>query len=365
MQRHYPLNPATGLEDAALLPWANGNPALGTEGSYPPFGLFTDPQDEILNAIAGSGQAIGSTLSQLLQALSRGIFLGTFAGTANALTAALPGSVAIPALTAGMRFTGIIASTNTGAVTLTLSGFTSAPGPKAMTRPNISPLKANDVVAGQVVTLVFDGTQFQAQSISQTVPGTSNEELLSSTTRTIPAGVYAVTLDAIGGGGGGGYSNSAGAGGGGSGAGRSFGRFAVTPGEILTITIGAGGASYIAGGTTSVVSNLQGTLLSASGGSIGGIGSSAAGSGASTSGNGTGGQINQPGELGVNGTVASGGLLFGGPGGGARTGGGYTFSPTAGGSAGASGTYPGGGGSGGAGSSAGGPGAQGRVIYSY
>lgn len=181
----------------------------------------------------------------------------------------------------------------------------------------------------------------------------------------VPDGVTKIMLDGTGGGAGGGGSDSSAAGGGASGGGRALGEYAVTPGEILTRTIGQGGGSATNGGTTTVVSNLRGTLFSATGGTKGGNGLTGTfGLGASTSGMGSGGQINQAGTLGVNGTFA-GSTLFGGPGGGAPNGGGYTFSPSQGGPTGAGGTYPGGGGSGAAGQAAGGTGANGRIIFAY
>ena len=287
MQRHYPLNPATGLEDAALLPWANGNPGTGSEGSYPPFGLFTDPQDEILNAIAGSGQAVGSTLSQLLQALSRGIFVGTFAGSANALTAALPGSVVIPALTAGMRFSGIVGTANPGSSTLTLTGFTAAPGAKALTRGDASALQQNDLVVGQLITVVYDGTQFQIQHTSTAFiksylqahsPGSLIQQLVftASGTYTPSAGTQLVFVEGVGGGGGGSGCTQPGTGNvslGAPGTSATYARGLYTIAQIgssQAITIGAAGSGGALGaGTNGGITSL-GSLLTIPGGLGGG-----------------------------------------------------------------------------------------------
>ena len=374
MQRHYPLNPATGLEDAALLPWANGNPALGTEGSYPPFGLFTDPQDEILNAIAGSGQAIGSTLSQLLQALSRGIFLGTFAGTANALTATLPGAVTIPALTAGMRFSGIVASANTGSTTLTLAGFTAAPGAKAITRVDASATLANDLVVGQLITVVYDGTQFQAQHLSPAfVNSVLDARNVFGGNQTIypTAGTYTWTPSAgttrfkarvwaAGGGGGGAVATTASGVGGGGGEYRE-GVFPCVPGVGITIIVGAAGTAGAAtptaggnGGTSSV-----GALISA----IGGTGGGPSGGGVGTTGGngGTGGS----GGIGIPGRAAGTGYgspLAGGTGGSAF--GSSNPGPSVS-SAGIPGVFPGGGANGSSANAAGGLGGSGLIIIEY
>jgi hypothetical protein len=162
LQRHYPLNPATGLEDQAQLPWTNGVPSTGTEGSYPPFALCTDPQEEVLNAINGTGQTPGNDLTQLLQAISIGIFLGTFGGSANALTAALPTmQETVPALVAGMEFSGIAAASNTGAMTVTLTGFATAPGLKSIVHVDGTAIGFGEIVPGQFLRLKFDGTNFQ------------------------------------------------------------------------------------------------------------------------------------------------------------------------------------------------------------
>jgi hypothetical protein len=94
---------------------------------------------------------------------------------------------------------------------------------------------------------------------------------------TVPEGVFAI--DAIGGGGGGGGgggdggANNSGPGRGGGGANLiSGGPYSVTPGQILTVTVGAGGegstGNGINGGTTSIVGNT--TLFSALGAEGGG-----------------------------------------------------------------------------------------------
>lgn len=114
MRKHYPLN-SNGAEDAGKLPWTDGVPSTGVEGSYPGQALFTDTEAEILSAIDAAGLVRnGSDLTQLIQAASRGIWLGQFAGTATALTATLPNSVVIPSLQAGVRVRGIAASDFTG-----------------------------------------------------------------------------------------------------------------------------------------------------------------------------------------------------------------------------------------------------------
>lgn len=161
MRKHYPLN-AAGVEDAGLLPWTDGVPATGVEGSYPGQALVTDTEAEALNAIAAAGlPASGADLTQLAQAISRGIYVGGFTGSANALSASLPNNVAFPSLLPGMRFQGIALATNTGAVTLTLAGFTTPPGTLNLLRRDGNTLKAGDIPVGSPFAFGYDGSAFR------------------------------------------------------------------------------------------------------------------------------------------------------------------------------------------------------------
>jgi hypothetical protein len=135
----------------------------------------------------------------------------------------------------------------------------------------------------------------------------------------VPGGVTQISAAAIGGGGGG----SGGDGGrgepnqGGGGGGLAYGTFAVTPGETLTITVGAGGTSPSggsggAGGASSIARSA--TVLLSGGGGAGGVErtiNTAAG-GTSTGTERAGGGI---GGAGGTGTAASGGTGGGGAGG--------------------------------------------------
>ncbi|NDW13171.1 hypothetical protein D0T50_09720 [Bacteroides sp. 214] len=92
----------------------------------------------------------------------------------------------------------------------------------------------------------------------------------SSSTFTVPQGVTSVTLEAWGGGGGGGYSSDNGrACGGGGGGAYSRNVITVTPGQILTITVGAGGSGDSGthnGGDSYVLLSDGTTLVKAVGG---------------------------------------------------------------------------------------------------
>jgi hypothetical protein len=69
----------------------------------------------------------------------------------------------------------------------------------------------------------------------------------SSTTFTVPLGVTLVRATVVGGGGGGGGSDGTYAGAGGGAGGFASGTFAVTPGNVITVTVGAGGSGGYAG----------------------------------------------------------------------------------------------------------------------
>lgn len=125
-----------------------------------------------------------------------------------------------------------------------------------------------------------DGLQLHLDSVDSgittvTVPGTPQGQQIFTTsgTFTVPTGVTQVSAVVVGGGGGGagsdGDRNEGNTGGGGGG--LAYGTFTVTPGESLTVTVGAAGAAAPsggdggAGGTTTIARGVT-TLLSGGGG---------------------------------------------------------------------------------------------------
>lgn len=165
-------NQPTGT--AAGSPYVGKNIGAGIQGSKVPPMAIEGPQRELVNAIRGTGQTdTNGDLTQLLQALSRGIFVGTLGGTANALTASISGGVTMPALLTGMRFHALGGSVaNTGPATLAFtSGFTAAPGTLAVLRSDGLVLQPGDIAPGAFVTFVFDGTalRFSGATSSQIV----------------------------------------------------------------------------------------------------------------------------------------------------------------------------------------------------
>lgn len=106
-------------------------------------------------------------------------------------------------------------------------------------------------------------------------PGEQNFTTVGTTNFIVPAGVYQISAVAIGGGGGGSGADGARTEtntGGGGGA-LAYGTIPVTPGELLTVVVGAGGTapSGNPGGTGGISSIIRGvtTLLSGGGGGLG------------------------------------------------------------------------------------------------
>ncbi|MGU3286445.1 glycine-rich domain-containing protein [Methylobacterium mesophilicum] len=367
MRKHYPLN-TNGAEDAGLLPWTDGVPQTGTEGSYPGQALFTDTEAEVLSVIDASGQARnGASLSQMAQGVSRGIFLGTFGGTANALTAGIPNGVIFPSLLPGMRFTGFASVTNSGSATVALGGIGSA-GTPAVAIPLLrragGALQANDIPVGQPFDIIFDGSAFRFLGLTAQEVGVRKVDVRvtpGAGTFIAPPGVLNVLVEIWGAGGGGGGGNGSGQAGGGGAAGSYSAAFvAVIPGTTYNFTIGAGGTGGLvatnatsngnSGGTTSIV--IGGRTLTAPGGGGGQGGSIGALGGAP--GVSSGGDENITGSQGGNyfsTTIA-------GMGGSAPRGGGGSGSGNA-------GNQPGGGAGGGSVSQAGTLGANGAIRFTY
>lgn len=88
--------------------------------------------------------------------------LGSVAGTGDVITAAT--TPAISSYAKGQRFSLVVGSTNTGAVTINIS----AVGAKAVQKLGAA-LVAGDMTAGDVALIEYDGTQFQMLSPARTM----------------------------------------------------------------------------------------------------------------------------------------------------------------------------------------------------
>lgn len=381
MRKHYPLN-SQGAEDAGQLPWTNGVPSTGTQGSYPSFAIVTDAEAEILAAIDAAGLVRnGADLTQLIQAASRGIWLGLFGGTATALTATMPNSVVIPSLQGGVRVRGIAASNYPGGGgTLALTGVGNSAA-SVMSCPIVgsdgaSTLAAGAWAAGQFLTFDIDasgnarfapgaGSVLDSRGIvgSTPVPFYASGTFVATSTRT-----RALMWAAGGGGGGAGSTNGnrAGAPGGGGGE-YAEGVFPTVIGQPYSVIVGVGGtpgSSSPSNGGNGGLSSFGSFISCIGGAGSTGVLNQVGGSLAAGGSGGTGGAFRQSGSGGGNAidlitSVLNG--LGGVPGFGGSPQGPNVNGP------GVSGRFPGGGGTGGSSITngqgyAGGPGANGLVI---
>lgn len=93
------------------------------------------------------GQLQGNTLNFM-----------TVTGTNTLLGALVP---PLTAYTLGAMFSFVVANTNTGACTLNIDGL----GVKSLLRNATDPVQAGDLTAGNIVVVIYDGTQFQLISV--------------------------------------------------------------------------------------------------------------------------------------------------------------------------------------------------------
>jgi hypothetical protein len=246
-------------------------------------------------------------------------------------TSTTAGSLTVPTLSPGfasliegMLFEIVPNTTAIGGQTITL-GTQSA---ITLLREDGNPTLAGDTVANQPFLGIYLGGALRilgpvASEVaawtkttlaSQQITGgrTVTYSTAGTYTWTVPAGVNSIrVLDCIGGGGGGGGASGTNAGGsaGGGGGNAKDGVYTVTPSEVLTIVVGAGGTPGFGGvsptnggsGGTTYIQRANGTVLcSASGGGGGSAGNNAL----------------QTTSRGVGGAAVGGGRNFSGSGGG-------------------------------------------------
>jgi len=139
----------------------------------------------------GTASAAADSLSLGQAQAEAFIWCGTAGGTADAIT--LTPTPSITAYAAGQRFAWIAgASPNTGAATVAISGLAT----KAIQR-NGAALVADDVVAGKLYQISYDGTQFQLMPVqtAATLTGTETLTNKSLTSPTITGGVITGITD--------------------------------------------------------------------------------------------------------------------------------------------------------------------------
>jgi len=125
--------------------------ALTKDGQSTPTANIGMGAFKITNLAAGT---VASDAARLDQVQGGAATFITVTGTDT-----LTGTV-VPALSAyatGNQFSFLVANTNTAAVTINVDGI----GSKAITRTGTTALVAGDMVAGQAVEIIYDGTRFQ------------------------------------------------------------------------------------------------------------------------------------------------------------------------------------------------------------
>jgi len=157
MQYHQPY----GISDPNA-PYINGDPSIGRAGSIPPAASIEYPQREIVAAINAAGLTPSDAdLAQLWKAMQRNPWLTHAAvdsGTANAMVVAL--SIPTPNLYFGMEIRVKPAFNNTGPATINVDGHGAYP----VIRASGGALSSGDYVAGEVLTLAFDGSSWQIEN---------------------------------------------------------------------------------------------------------------------------------------------------------------------------------------------------------
>jgi hypothetical protein len=148
--------------------YINGDPSIGRQGSIPPAAAFENPQREIVNTI-NNAQLVPT--DQDLQQLTRAIREGKLnfcvdTGLVNQVQVTLPGPV-LTSYTSGLTLRVLVAHTNTGPTVIAVGSV----NPTNIKRRDGSELQANDLLAGQIATVVSDGTFFQLQNLGQSMGG--------------------------------------------------------------------------------------------------------------------------------------------------------------------------------------------------
>lgn len=278
---------------------------------------------------------------------------GLAGGTANAITLSIPDITTLADLV-GVDIKFIVATTNTGAVTIT-AGST-PPKPLLKAKPNgLGPLTGSELIATNPCSIIYDGTEYVVNSpfVLASVSASTNMQIfISSGTYTPTAGKRSALVLATGAGGSAGCAGSVNNAQGGWAGGTAVAYVDLAAISTVAVTIGAGGAQQNTatingnnGGTTSF-----GSYAVATGGP-GGWGP--AGAVPVSPGVGTIGQLRLAGNAGQFATGGNQGGLGGGSywGGGGAAGTNTPSNPTAGAN----------GGGGGAGQAPGGPGSPGMA----
>lgn len=163
--RTFTLQETTALRLALIADPTAANDVLIYNGTTFAFGqLSTLTPGTIVVTAAGLSMvtAADAAAQRALLGVTNDVYLTGIGGTANAITANAPSGVV--ALAAGQTFKFIVGTTNSGAVTLTIGAFAA----KAITMQGSVALKGRELIAGDMVEVTYDGTQFQLGAVDFT-----------------------------------------------------------------------------------------------------------------------------------------------------------------------------------------------------
>lgn len=253
------LNGGTGTATPSLVQGTN----VTITGTWP---------NQTIAATGGGGGSPGGSNTQV-QYNNAGSFGGITGATTNgtALTLVAP-NLGTPASATLTLATGLPLTTGVTGLLPVANGGTGTSTPSLVQGSNVS---ITGSWPNQTVAVTGSGAVLTVTLYT------------SSTSFTVPAGVTNILCELIGGGGGAAIASNSAAGGGG----YAYGAITVTPGDVLTITVGAAGIggqpmgnTGTAGGTSLIVRSAV-TLISATGGGGSGtitqLGAGGTGSGAS------------------------------------------------------------------------------------
>jgi hypothetical protein len=253
--------------------YANGNGGTYTEGTYnSPTCGYVPPPTYTLTASAGSvneGSSITFTISGTN--IVNGSYYWTVSGSGGANDAS------ISDLTPNTGYVTITDNSGSFSVTAVADSITETA--ETFVANLWSQSGSAFLTASSTVTINASGTPVSSTPVwtFKTTPGTYSW--------TIPTGRTVATFMIIAGGGGG-RSTTSGGGGGGAGGQELLFEYSVTPGDVITMVVGAGGAANTAGSSSSISSS-TGASLTITGGTSGTSGTTsnggAAGSGSFTS----------------------------------------------------------------------------------
>lgn len=347
-------NFATTITNALALkaPWSTLDEVITAAGMTPDHGILTQLRDAIQTLISQNQQSVIIHDAVFEATVADEDVVYWHAGTGEFTKALADGSAAQNAVgfadvtnekVYAFGSAPIFAGLTPGAYYLD----TVTPGAITATPPAINIVKLGLAISATEIYVDID-----KQDSTQITHGLTH--VTATGNYTVPAGITQIFVELWGGGGGGGSGSGGAGGGGGGGGGYAAGWLAVTPGQVIACTIGAGGSAASggatggAGGTTSF-----GAFLSATGGTGGGGSGGNGGKG----GGGSGGDVVYTAASADSAATNRGGTGSSAPRGGSGGGGGSGV--------GGSGGLPGGGGGGGGVSSNSGAGAAGRILVHY